>query len=168
MGLHATIDISADWGFPTSTPYYGIPVDYSEAISAFCDTFMSRSTELVPVDTGYLRSTIDASGSGTFITADADAEYAEYVEYGTWKMMAQPYFEPAFEEASQVAYNVAYQIYQQALEAEAERRANALESEGASMVSSGNIFIDLWMMFLQAFVVTIIEFVKQLFSTEDN
>lgn len=168
MGLHAAIDISADWGFPTVTPYYGIPVDYSAAISAFCDTFMSKSTELVPVDTGYLRSTINASGSGTLITADVDAEYAEYVEYGTWKMSAQPYFEPAFAEASQVAYSVAYQIYKQAQEVEAQQRASDLQSQGVAMISSGNIFMAVFMIFLQALVMTVIEFIQRLFSMEDD
>jgi HK97 gp10 family phage protein len=50
---------------------------------------------LVPVDTGELRDSIDynveADGSLNF---EATAEYAGYVEFGTSKMSAQPFFMP--------------------------------------------------------------------------
>lgn len=76
-----------------------VQVDYSDAFAAFADAFYSIATDLVPVDTGYLQSTISAFSDDWSITAQADAEYAQYVEFGTWKMAAQPYFIPALNQA---------------------------------------------------------------------
>ena len=79
--------------------------DYSEGCDIFVDTFLAIATDLVPVDTGHLMSSLDASTDGTRVTAKTDCEYAEYVEYGTWKMAAQPYFLPALEEALAAAFD---------------------------------------------------------------
>ena len=76
-----------------------VEIDYSDAFAAFADTFYSVATDLVPIDTGYLLSTISSSSDDWSITAEADADYAQYVEYGTWKMDAQPYFAPALNQA---------------------------------------------------------------------
>ena len=76
-----------------------VEIDYSDAFAAFADTFYSVATDLVPIDTGYLFSTISSSSDDWSITAEADADYAQYVEYGTWKMDAQPYFAPALNQA---------------------------------------------------------------------
>lgn len=111
MGLYAEIDIVGDWGFPFDLTggddeigYESVQVDYSEACRVFVSTFMEVATELVPVDTGYLRSTINADTDGfSFCYAEATADYAQYVEYGTWCMEAQPYFEIALEEACAAA-----------------------------------------------------------------
>ena len=80
--------------------------DYSEGCDIFVDTFLAIATDLVPVDTGNLMSSLDASTDGTEVTAETDCEYAEYGEYGTWKMAAQPYFLPALEEALAAAFDV--------------------------------------------------------------
>lgn len=80
--------------------------DYSEGCDIFVDTFLAIATDLVPVDTGNLMNSLDASTDGTEVTAETDCEYAEYVEYGTWKMAAQPYFLPALEEALAAAFDV--------------------------------------------------------------
>lgn len=100
MGLYASFDIVDDFGFIEATEEYGIVPDYSEGCEAFVETFLSVARELVPVDTGFLRSSISADTDGfSFCECEAFAEYAQYVEYGTWKMRAQPYFEPALEMA---------------------------------------------------------------------
>ena len=111
MGLYAEVDFINDWGFPDELTggdetigEASVSVNYSGACSIFVETFMEVAKELVPVDTGYLRSTIDAGTDGfSFCYAEATAEYAQYVEYGTWCMDAQPYFEIALEEACQAA-----------------------------------------------------------------
>ena len=111
MGLYAEIDIVGDWGFPFDVTggddeigYESVPVDYSNACRVFVSTFMEVATKLVPVDTGYLRSTINADTDWISVCyAEATADYAQYVEYGTWCMMAQPYFEIALEEACAAA-----------------------------------------------------------------
>ena len=50
-----------------------------------------------PVDTGYLANSIEGkvTGAGGQVTSSAD--YWAYVEYGTYKMAAQPFVAPAVE-----------------------------------------------------------------------
>ena len=100
-----TIEVDSDSNGENDVPYNDqdvevtVQVDYSDAFAAFADAFYSYATDLVPVDTGYLQSTISASSDDWSITAEASAHYAQYVEFGTWKMAAQPYFIPALEYA---------------------------------------------------------------------
>lgn len=129
---------------------YGVAeVDYSLACQVFVETFISIARELVPVDTGYLRSTIDASTDGWNCSAVASAEYAEYVEYGTWRMRAQPYFEPALEEAM-LGYHQECEIA--VMLANMEARASALEQvsddmEGFDFMGGGLSLIFLLILF---------------------
>jgi HK97 gp10 family phage protein len=51
-----------------------------------------------PVDTGFLRSTVFVQESGEEVQIGFEAPYASYVEFGTYKMAAQPYLRPAFDE----------------------------------------------------------------------
>jgi HK97 gp10 family phage protein len=50
---------------------------------------------LVPVRTGYLKSTIYHRVEGMNLEVGAEADYAVYVECGTSRMRAQPYLRPA-------------------------------------------------------------------------
>lgn len=113
MGLYAEFS-ALDFGYPDEVSggdetigFESVWVDYSEACDAFVETFLSVALDLVPVDTGYLSSTIDADTDGEMCYAEATADYAEYVEYGTWCMEAQPYFEPALEQAMAVFHSLA-------------------------------------------------------------
>lgn len=107
MGLYAEFS-PYDFGFPSdfsSSTEDGdvyVEVDYSEAIDDAINTFMETATSLVPVDTGYLQSTISAYSDGDTVCFSADAEYAQYPEYGTWCQAEQPYFRPALQEAINV------------------------------------------------------------------
>ena len=171
MGLYADVDIQ-DWGCATSTPYGYVQVDYGPAIDAFQETFMSVSESLVPVDTGYLKSTLSASSSGTLLIAEASAEYAEYVEYGTWKMAAQPYFEPAFQEACARAYSVAHSLYGQAMQEESEIVAGGIQSE-AEGIAQGLIGENGWLMDMIAraigqIIAGFIAFIISLFFDQDD
>lgn len=102
MGLYASFT-PEDLGLPVSLEQellgeiFTVDIEYGPACEAFCSTFLETATSMVPIDTGYLCSTINANTDGFFCEAEATAEYAQYVEYGTWKMSAQPYFEPAIE-----------------------------------------------------------------------
>jgi hypothetical protein len=57
--------------------------NYAEGCRVFCDTFLAEAQARCPVKTGYLRSTISASSTASSITCMVEAEYAQYVEYGT-------------------------------------------------------------------------------------
>ncbi|MBS7615590.1 HK97 gp10 family phage protein [Candidatus Bathyarchaeota archaeon] len=53
--------------------------------------------QLVPVRTGYLRSTIYAKIEEWTAEVGAEASYALFVEFGTRYMQAQPYLYPAIQ-----------------------------------------------------------------------
>ena len=137
MGLRANIN-AMDQGFPMTADVgdISIPVDYSEAAEIFKTVFLDVARELVPVRTGYLKSTIAAKiGEATIgeVTAEASAEYAQYVEFGTYRQMAQPYFIPAIEAALEEWGLAAQKAYEEALE---EAQA-AYEAEQAQQQSQG-------------------------------
>ena len=137
MGLRANIN-AMDQGFPMTADVgdISIPVDYSEAAEVFKAMFLDVARELVPVRTGYLKSTITAEiGEASMgeVTAEASAEYAQYVEFGTYRQMAQPYFIPAIEAALEEWGLAAQKAYEEALE---EAQA-AYEAEQAQQQSQG-------------------------------
>lgn len=93
-----------------------LPKAASQIIRAAALKIEADAKRLAPVDTGFLKSSIyastsqgsDYSGTGGAlpeVTPSSDqeaivgvgAEYAQYVEYGTWKMQAQPFLTPAAE-----------------------------------------------------------------------
>lgn len=114
MGLYAYFDAAScglpdeitasDVGFPELEDIVDpIEIKYGGVLNSMVQTFMDIATDLVPIDTGYLCSTIHAgTDEETHAEFFADAEYAQYVEYGTWLMRAQPYFQPALDEALEV------------------------------------------------------------------
>lgn len=57
----------------------------------------ARARAQAPVQTGFLKSSIEASGRGTDWRVDARAEYALFVEFGTRRMGARPFLIPALE-----------------------------------------------------------------------
>lgn len=56
-----------------------------------------------PVDTGYLRSTVFVQKDGDNVEIGFEAPYASYVEFGTYKMAAQPFLRPALDNAEAAA-----------------------------------------------------------------
>ena len=60
-----------------------------------------------PVDTGALRASIQAQGGGMRATVSAGVLYAIFVEFGTSRMGAQPFFIPSVE-AERPAWNAAW------------------------------------------------------------
>lgn len=126
MGLYAEFSIDRDWGFDHQLqasiegyPEFGeiiVNLDYSPACEVFINTFMDLALSFVPVDTGFLESTIEAGGDGDTCWAEAWADYAQYVEYGTSIMSAQPFFEDALETACSDAFFVASAIYRRGWE----------------------------------------------------
>lgn len=84
MGLLAEFDVIDDFGYLDETEEYGIVPDYSEGCQVFIETFLKISTELVPIDTGYLKSTLKADCDDTSCRVETNCEYAQYPEFGTW------------------------------------------------------------------------------------
>ena len=85
MGLTCSLEDPAGlWGLPTTTPTLFLPIDYSPITETFSATVVEMARSMCPVDTGYLQSSISASGG----TITVGADYAQYVEYGTWKSPA--------------------------------------------------------------------------------
>jgi len=52
-----------------------------------------------PVDTGKLRASVFVREAGDDVEIGFSEDYASYVEFGTYKMAAQPFLRPAFDEA---------------------------------------------------------------------
>lgn len=133
MGLRRALDIS-DYGFMDSTPIMGVFIDYSAGWDTFAATFEEVATQLVPIDTGRLCDSIYAIPSGDGCECYADTEYAQYVEFGTYKMDAQPYFIPALEAAEAAAFP----DWQDAVESALEEEQDLLEELEREEHEGGN------------------------------
>ena len=167
MGLHATVEFD----FPLETPVLGLPIDYSEALDEFCSTFDSEATNWCPVRTGYLCSTISSDHDGEIVAECwADAEYAQYVEYGTWKMAAQPYFEPAIAVAMGVAYPIFAELYEEALDEEQEILQEMMqeESEEYEVMGGGGFLYMILAAIIIGLVRGFIEGLKEAISPNDR
>ena len=176
MGLRANIN-AMDQGFPMTADVgdISIPVDYSEAAEVFKAVFLDVARELVPVRTGYLKSTIAAEiGEASIgeVTVMASAEYAQYVEFGTYRQMAQPYFIPAIEAAleewglaAQKAYDEALEEAQAAYEAE-QAQQQSQEAGGAPV--GGGLLGGLALLGLLLIFVIFIEGIKSMFNDTDS
>ena len=179
MGLRVNIN-AMDQGFPMTANVgdISIPVDYSEAAEVFKAVFLDVARELVPVRTGYLKSTIAAEiGEASMgeVTAEASAEYAQYVEFGTYRQMAQPYFIPAIEAAleewglaAQKAYKEALEEAQAAYEAEqAQQQSQGAGGAGGAPVGGG-LLGGLALLGLLLIFTIFIEGVKSMFNDTDS
>jgi len=60
-----------------------------------------HAKSLVRVRTGFLRSTICHKASGLVLDFGATADYASYNEFGTSRMLPQPFIRPALDASSQ-------------------------------------------------------------------
>lgn len=107
-----------EFGNPIHTgEYETMEVDYSNALDLACAKFEEVANQLVPVDTGYLRSSISADHDGrSMVFFYAQADYAQYVEFGTFRMPAQEYFRPAVEAALDILLGEALAAQQWATE----------------------------------------------------
>lgn len=120
MGLRCTVDPVINLNYPSATPSLGLYIDYGDGCDAFLDTFFNIVYDLCPIDTGELISSIDGFTDGESVEVYADADYAQYVEYGTSKMEAQPYFRPAIAAALEIAKRDWQEAVDEAMEEEAQ------------------------------------------------
>ena len=176
MGLRANIT-AMDQGFPMTADVgdISVPVDYSEAAEAFKAMFLDVARQLVPVRTGYLKSTIAAEiGEASIgeVTAEASAEYAQYVEFGTYRQMAQPYFIPAIEAALEEWGLAAQKAYEEALEEaqaayEAEQAQQQSQEAGGAPVGGG-LLGGLALLGLLLIFTIFVEGIKSMFNDTDS
>ena len=129
MGLRCTVDPVVDLNYPSATPSLGLYIEYGDGCDAFLDAFFDIAYDLCPVDTGELISSIDGFTDGESVEVYADADYAQYVEYGTSKMEAQPYFRPALAVALERAKRDWQEAVDEAMEEEAQILAELKEEE---------------------------------------
>lgn len=74
-----------------------LPLAADEAAEMTADVIAQNAQAIVPVRTGFLRSTIQKAGGGSHWIVTATAAYAIFVEFGTRFMAAQPFLRPAAE-----------------------------------------------------------------------
>ncbi len=67
-------------------------------LASWAADIKAEAMRLVPVRTGYLRSTIYAKIQEWVLEIGADATYALFVELGTKYLQAQPYLYPAIQQ----------------------------------------------------------------------
>lgn len=109
MGLYWECDVIEDLGYPEyEIAPNGNPVfyDYSAGCEIFCAMFLSNVMQRCPVDTGYLLYSINAKPARTSMRCWTNCSYAQYQEYGTVYMRAQPYFQPSLYAAFDIAVMV--------------------------------------------------------------
>jgi hypothetical protein len=58
---------------------------------------LGEARKRAPVKTGFLRGHSEVTDGEGYANVEFHAEYAPYVELGTWKMAARPYLTPAVE-----------------------------------------------------------------------
>ena len=76
----------------------GMQREVHSFLASWAADVKAEAMRLVPVRTGYLRSTIYAKIQEWVAEIGADATYALFVELGTKYMQAHPYLYPAIQE----------------------------------------------------------------------
>lgn len=79
-----------------------LPDKFAKGMQDACHLVEAKAVEKVPVDTGYLKNTITnkVTKEGSIVDGwvYATAEYAPFIELGTYKMPAKPFLYPALNE----------------------------------------------------------------------
>lgn len=96
MSVTVNINISGTQEFNQAVARFdeSIKRQIQEKLASWGRSTKSEAQRLVPVKTGYLKSTIYAKTSGWQVQVGAEATYAAAVELGTRTTRAQPYLVP--------------------------------------------------------------------------
>lgn len=73
----------------------GLGSDLSAAVAKAAEAVAEEAKRSCPVDTGALRSSIGVSSKDMSAQISAEADYAAFVEFGTYRTAAQPFLVPA-------------------------------------------------------------------------
>lgn len=179
MGLLFNMSVQ-DLGYIQATQDIALYPNYAEGCRVFCDTFLAEAQARCPVRTGYLRSTISASFTASSITCMVGAEYAQYVEYGTSRQSAQPYFEPALQIALAAAQEYWDRAENEVITQQRElvqrgrslnERVNKFSSQGMDMVSGtslSNFLITTLVALVVALIKGLLEMIKEVFRGDEQ
>lgn len=74
-----------------------VPGNRNEIVGKAAYHILGNARAKAPVQTGHLRDNSDVEHNGPTADINFHAEYAAYVELGTYKMAAQPFLTPAIE-----------------------------------------------------------------------
>lgn len=69
----------------------------AEDLSKGAKVILEQAQDICPIDTGFLRDSGFMQVVGEDVEIGFSAEYASYVEFGTYKMAAQPFLRPALD-----------------------------------------------------------------------
>lgn len=178
MGLQFNMSV-ADLGYTLSTVDIVLYPKYAQGCRVFCDTFMAEAQVRCPVRTGFLRSSISASTDGISMNCIAGADYAQYVEYGTSRQSAQPYFEPAL----QIALETAKEYWDEAEEEailkqrqlvqrgrQLNQRINNFSSQGMKTITArlSGFFVMILLAILVGIIKGLIEAFKEIFRGDER
>tara|TARA_Y100000768_G_scaffold5937_1_gene4201 strand:- start:3079 stop:3447 length:369 start_codon:yes stop_codon:yes gene_type:complete len=72
---------------------------FSKLLAGMGTDIIRRSSRRVPVDTGTLKQSVFLEGKPFSIVVGYNANYSRFVEEGTSKMKAKPFFEPSIKES---------------------------------------------------------------------
>jgi HK97 gp10 family phage protein len=97
MSVEITLDVAGAAEFKQAIARFDAETQRQvhEQLVRWAETVKTEAKRLVPVRTGYLRSTIFARIQEWQAEVGAEAAYAANVEFGTRYAMAQPFLDPA-------------------------------------------------------------------------
>lgn len=97
MSVEITLDLAGAAEFKQAIAQFDAEMQRQvhEQLAKWAETVKTEAARIVPVRTGYLRSTIFARIQEWNTEVGAEAAYATNVEFGTRYAMAQPFLQPA-------------------------------------------------------------------------
>lgn len=99
MSVEVTLDVSGAEEFKQATARFTEEMknQVHAQLARWAEGVKTEAKRLVPVRTGYLRSTIFAQIQDWTAEVGAEAAYAANIEFGTRYAAAQPFLQPAVE-----------------------------------------------------------------------
>jgi HK97 gp10 family phage protein len=99
MSVEITLDLAGTEEFKQAIARFDAEMQRQvrEQLAKWAETVKTEAKRLVPVRTGYLRSTIFARIQEWNAEVGAEAAYAANIEFGSRYAMAQPFLNPAIQ-----------------------------------------------------------------------
>jgi HK97 gp10 family phage protein len=97
MSVEIAIDVAGAEEFKQAIMRFDAEMQrqLSEQLAAWAESVKAEAMRIVPVRTGYLRSSIYARTREWQAEIGAEAAYAAHVEFGTFYARAKPFIQPA-------------------------------------------------------------------------